>query len=103
VGDFGGIDENGGDVVGTQIHGGINGSQYIAGITNIFISYMIKNVNGTQRRLASIVVGAIPRASSTISETIQVLLVIDDLMVYNTYGIPSSVVGKIVQTTFIDK
>jgi hypothetical protein len=55
------------------------------------------------KKLASVVVVPTPRASLIVSESIETLLDIDDLMVYDIYGTPSSVVGEIVQTSFIDR
>jgi hypothetical protein len=68
--DVGGIDESRGDAVGTQIHRGIGGSQLIAGIINIFTFHVVEDEKATQRKLASIVVVPIPRASPLVSESL---------------------------------
>lgn len=47
--DIGGIDESEGNAVDTQIHGGIDGTQKIAGITNIFTSHVVEEANATQK------------------------------------------------------
>jgi hypothetical protein len=101
--DIGGIDESKGDAMGIQIHGRIVCSQLFAGITNIFTSHVIEDVNATQRRQASIVVVASLRASPIVNKSIQASLDIVDLMFNDTYEIPSSVVEEIAQTSFIDR
>jgi hypothetical protein len=100
--DVGGIDNSRGDVVGIKIHGGIDGSQLIAKIINIFTSHVVEDVNAIQRRLASVVFVATSKASHVISESIQTSLDIDDLMFNDTCGTPSSMVGEIAQKSFID-
>ena len=60
-------------------------------------------MNGTQRRLASVVVVVTPKTSLVVTENIQAPLDIDGLMFNDICGTLNSVVGEIAQISFINR